>query len=157
MLKQIRTYVFLIFMLFTIGACSHGIDAHDSYGHPIRLADFRGKWIFINYWALWCKPCLNEIPALQKLYQQNKDKVVVLGVSYDALSNRAIREIAKKLGATFPMLSSFPMEKLGTNNISVLPMTFIINPQGQLYKILKGPQSKQNLLKAIGLKSRVAR
>ena len=136
------------------GACSRGVDARDCHGQAIRLDDYQGKWVFINYWAVWCKPCLTEIPALEKLYQTHKDKIVVLGVSYEALSNRNIRAIAKKLGATFPMLSSFPMEKLGTNNISVLPMTFILDPHGKLYKALKGPQSAQDFLTAINLTTR---
>lgn len=154
MIKKSITYVCLLSLLFMFGACSHGVDARDCHGQAIRLHDYQGKWVFINYWAIWCKPCLAEISTLEKLYQAHKDKIVVLGVSDETLSSRNIRAIEKKLGTTFPMLSSFPLEKLGTNNISVLPMTFILDPQGKLYKVLKGPQSKQDFLTAINLTAR---
>lgn len=154
-IKKGKLCICVLCILFLVSACSHGVDAHDSHGHPIRLSDYLGKWVFINYWAMWCKPCLTEIPALEKLYEQHKNKVIILGVSYETLSNQDIRKVANKFGITYPMLSSFPMQKLGTNNISVLPMTFIISPQGHLYKVLKGPQSEHDLLNAIGLTSRM--
>ena len=140
--------ILILFLLLT--TCSQEPDAHDSNGHPIRLSDYRGKWVMINYWALWCKPCLTEIPALNTLYRHHSDKVMVLGVSYDHLPNRKIRAIAKKLKVTYPLLASFPLEKLGTNNISVLPITFVLNPKGLVAEVLKGPQNESDLMRAIG-------
>ena len=146
--KKLKYCLTLLLALFLV-ACSQQPDSHDSQGNPIRLSDYKGKWVIINYWATWCKPCLTEIPALNNLYQQNKNKVVVLGVSYDKLSHTEINKVVTQFSIRYPMLSTFPIQKIGVKNVSVLPTTFIITPQGQLAKTLKGPQTKKQFAKAI--------
>jgi len=149
-MKRIFKYcVPIVFLVFLV-ACSSQPDAKDSEGNAIRLSNYKGKWVVINYWATWCKPCLKEIPALNDLYRKNKSKLVVLGVSYDKLTNTEINDVVKKLSIQYPMLSSFPIDKLGITQLSVLPITFIINPEGKLTKTLKGPQTETQFRKAIG-------
>ena len=118
----------------------------------MRLSDYKGKWIVINYWATWCKPCLKEMPALNDLYRNNKNRLVVLGVSYDKLTNEEINDVVKTRSIQYPMLSKFPMDKFGVARVSILPITFIINPEGKLVKTLKGPQTEAQFRQAIGLR-----
>jgi peroxiredoxin len=135
----------LIMIILLISACSKSIDIKDSHGNTIHLSDYRGKWVYVSYWASWCKPCTQEMPALNALYQGNRDSVVVLGVSYDKLSAKKINQVAKKQAIQYPMLATFPLDKMGIHHVNVLPMTFIINPKGQLIKTLKGPQTERQL------------
>lgn len=152
---KMRRNLFLVLLSLTllsfVVACSKQADSTDSQGHAIRLSDYKGKWVVINYWATWCKPCLQEMPALNALYQGNRKKIVVLGVSYDQLSNNEIKKIANKMSIEYPMLSTFPLQKLGISHLDVLPITFILNPKGQLVKTLKGPQTKKQFRHALGL------
>jgi len=143
----LRSMIAIVLLTFLI-ACSSQPDSHDSHGNAVRLTDYKGKWIVINYWATWCKPCLTEMPALNDLYRHNKNKLVVLGVSYDNLTNKEINTVAKKLSIQYPLLSTFPMDKFGVTRVAVLPVTFIINPDGKLVKTLKGPQTEDTLTQA---------
>jgi thiol-disulfide isomerase/thioredoxin len=107
---------------------------------------YKGHWVFVNYWANWCAPCMAELPALNQFYLKNKDKnVIVVGVSFDPKSQEDIDAFAKTLNISFPMLTSFPLKKYGIEGISTLPVTFVINPQGELLKTLHGPQTEESL------------
>ncbi|MDF3054804.1 MAG: thioredoxin [Gammaproteobacteria bacterium] len=130
---------------------SNSPDGVDINEKPIHISQYKGKWIVLNYWAIWCKPCLEELPELDKLSKNHQDKVAVLGVSFDSLSNDDISTFSKSLGLTFPMLMSFDLEKFGVNNVSTLPVTFLFSPDGKLVKTLNGPQTEAGLLKEMAL------
>lgn len=149
-MKKKLIVIFLLMNLLTLVSCRLA-DAVDSQGNPIRISDYKGKWVVINYWAAWCKPCLKELPELNALYLIYKSRLMVFGVNYDALSNNEIETFVKKLGITFPMMRTFPMDKFGVQEISVLPVTFLISPEGKLVKTLKGPQTMNSLEKAMGI------
>ena len=71
---------------------------------PLTLADFKGKVVFLNFWATWCKPCEEEMPGMERLYQKYKDKgLVVLAISEDADGAGAVAPFVKKHGLTFPV------------------------------------------------------
>ncbi|MGB6976658.1 MAG: SCO family protein [Gammaproteobacteria bacterium] len=130
---------------------AHQPTAQDIKGNPINLADYRGKWVLINYWATWCHPCLQELPELNQFYHHYSDKVAVLGVSFDQLPASKIQQLAQRFALNFPLLSSFPISALGVENISALPITFLIAPDGHLQETLHGPQTQASLAKAIGM------
>jgi protein SCO1/2 len=130
---------------------AHQPVAQDSKGNSINLADYRGKWVVINYWATWCHPCLEELPELNRFYQRYSDKAVVLGVSFDQLPASQIQQLAQRLALNFPLFSSFPMDAFGIKNINALPITFLIAPDGHLQETLHGPQTQASLAKAIGI------
>jgi len=144
-----RNFVVAFLILLLIAGCKKP-DAYDTRGNPVRIADYQGKWVIINYWAPWCKPCLKEMPELNNLYLTYKSRLMVFGVSFDQLSNEKINTFANKLGITFPVLQNFPIEKFGIQTIQTLPVTFIISPQGKLVKTLNGPQTQVDLEAAIG-------
>lgn len=147
-MRVIFRYLGFTILLICLSACQKTPDITDSNNHPIYLSEYKDKWMVINYWATWCKPCLVELPELNEFHAKYSDKVAVLGVSFDGLINTDIKRFADKLHLTFPMLSSFPNKKFGIEEIPSLPTTFIIDPQGKLSKILYGPQTQENLLKA---------
>ncbi|HKT11264.1 MAG TPA: TlpA disulfide reductase family protein, partial [Terriglobia bacterium] len=64
-----------------IGSAAADFALRDIEGHQVRLSDFRGKFVLLAFWATWCPPCKEELPTLQKLYEQYQDKgLVVLAV-----------------------------------------------------------------------------
>ncbi len=143
-----RKGLLLVALCCCLLACSKAPDAHDSSGNPIRLSQYHGKWVLVNYWATWCQPCVTEIPLLNQFYQQHRQQVVVLGVSFDQLSNAELKKVIQRFAVRYPMLSTFPLQKFGIQTVAVLPMTLVINPQGQLATILKGPLNKAELTAA---------
>ena len=105
----------------------------------------------INYWAEWCKPCIKEIPELNRLAQQYPT-IKVLGVNFDGASGDELDRQIEKFGIAFPILATDPAAELGTSRPMVLPTTLILAPDGTLADTLVGPQTLESLL-AAGLHS----
>ncbi len=155
MRKYVYKIIFLtIVVLILAVTCSRQAPIDDSFGNPIRLSDYHGKWVLINYWAAWCGPCLKEMPALNRLCQRYKNQVVVLGVNFDHLSNDQLQKLKQRFAINYPVLSQFPIETVSKDAIDVVPTTFIINPQGKLFAILKGPQTDQQLIQQLHLQGK---
>lgn len=142
--------LFFIVLFFSLTACSPTPKLHDSQGNEINFADYRGKWLLINYWATWCKPCYQEMSALNAFYATHKNKdVVMFGVSYDHAAPEKLPELIKQINARFPTLTTDPARQLRIKDVSGLPTTFLFGPNGQLKQILLGEQTQQTLEKAM--------
>lgn len=113
-----------------------------------QLDALRGQWVVINYWAQWCKPCIEEIPELNALDAAHAD-IAVLGVNYDGATGEALASQIDALGVNFPTLAEDPAELLDQPRPSVLPTTFILDPGGRLVASLVGPQTEETLLARI--------
>ena len=141
-----------LFMLLMSAAAfaERGFTLTDMAGDRHRLADYQGKWVLVNYWATWCPPCLEEIPDLVALYDERKDKdLMVLGV---ALEYRNVQEIANYVD---DMLMSYPIV-LGNSKVTaqigpaeVLPTTYIYDPTGKLVVAKRGVVTKEYVEKLI--------
>jgi len=127
-LKQVIT----TFVLIALAGCS-------ASEHP-----FQGDhWTVINYWAVWCKPCREEIPELNEL---NKDAdIQVLGVNFDRKTGDALAIDSKTLGLDFNNIED-PSQALGVERPSVLPTTLVISPEGEVEAVLVGPQTAATIL-----------
>ncbi|MFT4517870.1 MAG: thiol-disulfide isomerase/thioredoxin [Halioglobus sp.] len=115
----------------------------------INIKQFQGQWLVINYWAQWCKPCIEEIPELNAL-DQKFEQITVLGVNYDGVSGEELATQAQKLGLKFASLEEDPSAQLGVPRPIVLPSTLIVNPDGEVVATLLGPQTLESLSEAAG-------
>jgi thiol-disulfide isomerase/thioredoxin len=138
-------------LLLFIFACSVNAETifHDLQGNKIPFSSLSGKWVFINYWASWCHPCLAEIPELNRFYQKQKDNVVVFAVNYDALPLSEQLSLIAKLGISYPALIDDPSQSLQLGEITGVPITFVYNPQGKLMGQLYGSQTERDLNQVI--------
>jgi thiol-disulfide isomerase/thioredoxin len=100
------------------------------------------QWNVVNYWAIWCKPCREEIPELNQLNQI--DNVVVLGVNFDRKVGEALVSDAAELGIEFTIIDD-PSPRLDITRPSVLPTTLILSPDGDLVATLVGPQTAESI------------
>lgn len=130
-------------------ACSGRVEPPDNTLAGLDLADYKGRWVVVNYWAKWCKPCIKEIPELNAL-NERYPRVVVLGVNYDGATAGELQQQIETLGVAFPTLLSEPSAQLGIALPSVLPTTLVLNPEGQLVQTLIGPQTLETLALATG-------
>jgi thiol-disulfide isomerase/thioredoxin len=118
----------------------------DLVGKEHRLSDYQGKWVLVNYWATWCPSCLDEIPDLVSLYDQHKNKdLVVLGIAVDYKSEHEVRHFVDDMLISYPIILGTPKIFAQFGSSSVLPTTYIYNPQGKLVKIKRGQLSKQTV------------
>ncbi len=138
----------LLFISLFIVACSEP-DFTDHRGNSGNFDALGGRWMIINYWATWCKPCIEEIPELNHFAKENADKVALFGVEFDQSQGQKLQENIAKLNIEFPVLLNDPAVMLGFKKPMALPTTFVFNPEGELHVALKGPQTSATLLAAI--------
>lgn len=148
-MNRSRLALFLLIATVLLAACEPA-NFQDTTGHRGRFSDYRGKWLVINYWASWCKPCIHEIPEINAFAAANTGKVVVFGVDFDNNQGKKLRQGIDKLGIRFPVLTSDPAPILGFKRPDVLPTTYLIDPQGRLHKTLVGAQTRKTLNRAMG-------
>jgi thiol-disulfide isomerase/thioredoxin len=118
---------------------------HDINGQTVPWSSLRGKWVFIHYWASWCHPCLEEIAALNHFYHANKKNIALFAVNYDALPKKALASQLREADIQFPSLTNESEHALQLGEISVVPVTFIFNPEGKLTNTLYGGQTSSSL------------
>jgi len=112
-------------------------------GESLRWSDLRGQWVFINYWAVWCKPCIEEIPQLNEVHSTGLG--FVLGVNFDQPEQPLLQQQHRQLAIEFPVLQHDPAGPLGYNRPQVLPTTVVFDPQGHYQGVLLGPQTPASL------------
>lgn len=144
MMRSRTPLLWLLPLMLIVSACTPP-EFETSEGSSGRFADFRGKWLVINYWATWCKPCIEEIPELNRFATNHSDRVVVLGVDFDSKQGDALKQSIEKLGITFPVLAEDPSGTLVFPRPKVLPTTVLFDPSGKLHKTLVGPQTGDSL------------
>ena len=110
---------------------------------------YQGRWVVINYWAKWCKPCIKEIPELNAL-DRKYPQVAVLGVNFDEARGEELLTQIDSLGIEFPVILQEPSAVLGTQLPKVLPTTLILDPDGKLVATMVGPQDLASLALATG-------
>lgn len=114
-------------------------------GETVRLSDYRGKAVLLNFWATWCGPCRVEIPDFIELTNtRDTDKFVILGMTLQSGTPDQIRKFAEKMGMNYPVLygEDATMMKLAElyNQIQAIPTTFLIGPDGRVRKHYVGPR-----------------
>jgi len=165
MIKKISYGILAVFALFigtlSFNACGSGTNdaekaaASDSgvdftfknlNGEPVSLSDFRGKVVFVNFWATWCPPCRQEIPAFIKLYDKHRDKgFEILGLATDVQGKEVVEPFVKDMGITYPVLLALDSKKITDvfGIIKGIPTTFVIDENGEIYKKYVGYMGEQ--------------
>ncbi|HET7875589.1 MAG TPA: TlpA disulfide reductase family protein [Methylomirabilota bacterium] len=106
----------------------------------VRLSDFKGKVVFLNFWATWCKPCEEEMPAMERLYRAYKNRgLVVLAISEDS-EGAPVVPFVKKHELTFPIGLDPKQSVAGLYGIFGIPATFIIDRKGDRLYYANGPR-----------------
>ncbi len=146
-LRPSRLIVFLVLpLLGVLAACAPSEVTYPTLeGEQVALSDWHGTVVFINYWAEWCRPCRVEIPELNVFAEQHGDQVKVFSVNFDGVQGQALIEQVKAMGIEFDTLLADPRSALGAPPGVALPETLVIGRQGQLHKVLLGPQTLEQL------------
>ena len=125
-----------------VGKAAPDFNLPDLNEKTVRLSDYRGKVIFLNFWATWCKPCREEMPSMEVLYKNfEKDGFVVLAVSIDRVTTKKdIPPFVKSLNLTFPILIDSWGQTDKRYKLLGVPETYIIDQQGILREKVIGPR-----------------
>ena len=114
-----------------VPAHAAGFDISDTQGRHHRLADAKGRWVVLNFWATWCVPCIQEIPEIAAFARDHRD-VEVIGVAVDAKDADKVRAFAKKVGHEYPLVLSDDAVERQLGEPRALPTTRIYDPDGRL-------------------------
>lgn len=117
----------------------------------VSLKDFRGKYVFLNFWATWCGPCIDEMPSMERLYQKLKSKknFEMLAVSIDKGGAEVVKMFVKENKLTFTVLLDRDSEVAGEYGVMGIPSTYLIDPQGYVINRAVGARdwdSKDSLI-----------
>ena len=114
----------------------------DISGNKVELKNFKGKVVFVNFWATWCGPCKEEMPSMEALYKQFKARdFVFLSISVDYTGLKPVKEFIEKHQYTFPVLLDPKYKVLDLYEAKKIPATFIIDKKGRMIGKAIGPRN----------------
>ena len=140
-----------------IPAPGYDMELTDQFGEVHTLSEYKGKVIFLNFWATWCGPCRNEMPDIQKLYEEYSAKgedaeAVILGIAGPEIGQEGTREeiadFMNENGYTYPVLMDETGELFSQYGISAFPTTFMIDREGNVYGYVTG-QMTEDIMRSI--------
>jgi len=143
-MQRLFVALLCLLLLLPVGAQAKGFTFVDSSGKKLTLANFKGKWVLINFWATWCPPCLKEIPDLVSLYESRKD-VMVIGVAMDYRDPKTVLKYVKSMSISYPVVLGDKKAAAQIGPGSMLPTTYVFDPEGNpaVYKV--GLVSRESL------------
>lgn len=123
----------------------------DQYGRTHTLSAYKGKVVFLNFWATWCGPCRSEMPHIEELYEEygkNQGDVVFLGVATPGgqeKSKNGIQDFLSQNGYTFPTVFDTAGDVRDEYYISAFPTTFMIDKDGKIFGYVSGALDKETM------------
>lgn len=146
MIPATRALLTAYLLLFALGAAANDFTLEDIQGKTHRLADYRGKWVLVNFWATWCPPCLEEIPELTSLHNAHHDKdLVVIGIAIDSGSNKKVADFAQAHGISYPVVMGDRKVTAQIGAVDVLPVSYLYNPKGEPANYQAGEVTRANV------------
>ena len=111
----------------------------DIRGRTVRLSNYKGKVVLLNFWATWCPPCRAEMPDLIKLQREYRSKGLrVIGVTYPPQEIEEVRQFIRKLKVNYPIALGTKETKTRFDESETLPVTIIIDRQGNVRERIEG-------------------
>ena len=144
--KLLHVLLAACLLLATSSAAAHEFAFKDMQGQEQRLSDYRGKWVLVNFWAMWCPPCLEEIPGLISLHNAHKDTdLVVIGIALDYASSKGVMEFAEKNAISYPIVLGTHKMAAQVGAVDALPTSYLFDPAGKQVSFQEGVITRDNV------------
>ena len=119
------------------------LDLNDLSGKPHKITDYIGKTVIVSFWASWCRPCIEEMPSLVKLKQENQDTLEILAVNIRE-DSETINQFTSKMKINFPILQDHDSTTTDAWKVYVYPSNFVVNKNGNLKYAATGAMDWQD-------------
>lgn len=114
------------------------ITLKDAQGKTVKLSDFRGDVVMVNFWASWCKPCRDEMPLIEDMYRRYKRVgFTVLGVNADDVPANG-RKLLKKIPVSFPVVYDAKGKVREAYQVQAMPSTYMVDRKGNIRYVHRG-------------------
>jgi thiol-disulfide isomerase/thioredoxin len=114
-------------------------ELKDLEGRTVRLSDYRGKVVLINFWATWCPPCRAEMPELVRLQREHASQgLQIIGITYPPERKDRVQRFARSLKVNYPIILGTREIKARFSSEETLPLTVVINRDGKVSDIISG-------------------
>ena len=152
-----RTFIVFLLVLAVLGLLGYGLlskgeealavgdEAPDKELSTLdgtgtgSLADYRGEWVLVNFWASWCEPCRSEAPALEEFHRSHPDGFTVVGINLDDNTGDA-GAFVEEYGLNYPQLRDGDgRERRDAYGMTGFPESFLVDPEGRIALIRRGP------------------
>jgi len=127
--------ILLGLLSFSISATAKPVEDfsfQDINGKTLNFSDYKGKWVVVNYWAIFCPPCRVEIPDLIRFLDDNPKKVTVLGMDAGMDEVDVLKQFAEDQKINYPIIPTQNITMNAFGEIPGLPTTYIVSPSGEL-------------------------
>ena len=151
---HISTHYRLVLKIALLALCAGATSGHtfeltDTAGSAQRLADLKGKWVVVNFWATWCAPCVKEIPEIAVFAREHADKARVLGIALDWDDEKQVLSFARKVGHSYPLVLGTEASEKAFGKMKGLPTTIVYDPSGKVAYQKTGTVTRELLLRII--------
>lgn len=138
----------VVFFTLMLSSCQQHQSLPLIGGSQLTIPDDKG-WTLVNYWAIWCEPCLKEIPEINKIHQEKpKPLTAVVGIYFDPVQLQDLKTYIQKANVQYPILQP-DVKALPVPIPQMLPANYLVDPQGKVHGPLLGPQTVKSILTAI--------
>ena len=147
-------------LLLLVAVCCHAVFAQNSRsleqapqftlkdveGKTVRLSDYNGKVVLINFWATWCPPCRAEMPEFVRLQREHaKQGLQIIGITYPPERKDRVVRFARSIKVNYPIILGTREFKARYSSDETLPLTIVINREGKVSDIISGILLRQEV------------